>query len=115
MTNTDNNNNEAKEGEKAESDINDEQPREKGERVIKEKNRENYKYKYKTVSITLNHSEEAIAKKALEIAQNHFYDQFSLVELNTIQSFIKTIGFRYFKEFLAAWDRSQKKNGGTQN
>lgn len=105
--------NDAEGEEEATNDTNGKQPkREKRRGFVKSKNREDYEYKYKTVSLSLNHDEEAMAEKALEIAQNHFSDSFTRVELNTIQSFVKAIGFRYFKDFIAAWEKSQKKNGG---
>lgn len=103
-------------GEEANGDKNGEQPRqpkrEKTRKFVKSKNREDYEYEYKTVSITLNHDEEAKAKKALQIAKNHYTHSFTRVQLNTIQSFIKAIGFMYFDEFIAEWEKSQKKNGG---
>ena len=118
MARNNNKDNDTEGEEETSSDTNGKEPQQrgKGRGFAKTKNREDYEYVYKTVSMTLNHDEEAMAKKALEIAKNHYSDTFTRVQLNTVQSLIKAIAFMYFEEFIEAWEKSQqkKKNGGEE-
>ncbi len=67
------------------------------------------KYKYEIHSLTLTHYESARAKKALEIARNHFSDKFRPPQLKTVQAFIKTIGLRYAIELINYWEKRYEK------